>query len=149
MTTPSTVRHRFTSGDEPFQRVIILIGHSPLQPIFRAFSVIRGVEENEIELVRDRREQVTLNGMGIREPVSVEIEPDVARRVRRYVRGNDEPGSAGGRKDRDNPASGPDLEKALVFERGKAVHANFPDQSYFGLNTPGKILMVFPRYEMS
>jgi hypothetical protein len=102
--------------DEPFQSVIILIGHSSLQPIFRALSVIRGIEENEIKLVRDRREQVTLNDMSIREAVSVEIEPGVARGVRRYVHRNDEPGSADSRKERDNPASGANLKKALAVK---------------------------------
>ena len=51
--------------EESFQGVIILISHGSLQPILRALSVIGGVEENEIKLVRNRRQQVTLNDMSI------------------------------------------------------------------------------------
>jgi hypothetical protein len=47
------------------------------------------------------------------------------------------------------PHPAPISRKLLSWSGGRQSTANFPDQSYFGLNTPGKILMVFPRYEMS
>jgi hypothetical protein len=76
--------------------------------------------------------------MSIREPVSVEVELRVARRDRRYVYGI--------RRELQRPTN---LKKLIPLSEGRQSTANFPDQSYFGLNTPGKILIVFPRYEMS
>jgi hypothetical protein len=47
------------------------------------------------------------------------------------------------------PHPAPISRKLIPLSEGRQSTANFPDQSYFGLNTPGKILIVFPRYEMS
>ena len=55
-----------------------------------------------------------------------------------YVHGNDEPGSADSRKERDNPTSGANLEKALAIKRGKAVHGEFAGPIIFRAEHAGK-----------
>ena len=47
------------------------------------------------------------------------------------------------------PQPAPTSRKLLPARAGRQSTANFADQSYLGLNTPGKILMALPRYEMS
>jgi hypothetical protein len=47
------------------------------------------------------------------------------------------------------PHPAPISRKLLPASGGRQSTANFEDQSYFGLNTPGKIVIVLPRYEMS
>src|SRR4026207_1188485 len=47
------------------------------------------------------------------------------------------------------PQPAPTSRKLLPARAGRQSTANFADQSYLGLNTPGKILMALSRYEMS
>jgi hypothetical protein len=76
--------------------------------------------------------------MSIREPVSVEVELVLLAEI-------GDMSTESGESCKDRPIS----RKLIPLSVGRQSTANFPDQSYFGLNTPGKILIVFPRYEMS